>query len=475
MKKPNLNLKALRGSKRTLRNGVYATLLTVAVAAAVVLVNLVVQALPTRYTEIDISTGAMFTLSDTSVTLLQELPSDVTAYYIAQSGQEDSNITRLLDRYADESARFTWEQRDPVLYPTFAENYDGATTGCVILTCGDNYQIVSYSDMYSMDLDAYYESGSQVYTFDAENALTSALSQVIRTQAYRMYQLTGHGETALESDFTDTLTNAGVTVEDLNLTTAGSIPEDADSILINAPLTDLTAAETALLSEYLTEGGKLLAVTDFTVDTPNLDSLLAACGMTRQAGLLVETDTDNYPYGYPQTYLLPNVVASEITAGVSSGMMVYMPIAQGIVQDETSEYVFTVLLSTSSTAYAMEGYATAETAEKADTDPEGSFAVAVAAENSATGARVVWINCPNALLSGINESVSGGNAKLLGSIVNWFNGEQTTAVIDGKSMSAATLTVPNTLIVVLGLLFTLILPIVCLVAGVVICVVRRRR
>ena len=32
------------------------------------------------------------------------------------------------------------------------------------------------------------------------------------------------------------------------------------------------------------------------------------------------------------------------------------------------------LLTTGDTAYAMENYATAETAQKADTDPEGSFA-----------------------------------------------------------------------------------------------------
>ena len=156
-------------------------------------------------------------------------------------------------------------------------------------------------------------------------------------------------------------------------------------------------------------------------------------------------------------------------------MMVYTPIAQGIATDEDSEYSFTELLTTSANAYSMENYATAETAQKADTDPEGSFAVAVAAENVTTGARVVWVNCPNLFLTNINQAVSGGNAQLLGSIVNWMNGEQTTAVINAKSMSAAALSVPTSAALPLGVLFTLVLPIVCLVAGAVICVVRRRR
>lgn len=469
------DLKNLQGSKRTLRSGSYATVLAVVVLAFVILVNLVVQALPSKWTEFDISTSSLFTLSDTSKNLLHELNSDVTAYYLAESGQEDTNITRLLDRYADESSHFGWQQRDPVLYPTFAQQYDGAATGSVVLSCGDNYRVVGYNDMYQLDIENYYTSGSQQYTFEAENALTSALAQVSRTTAYKLYQLTGHGELALETDFTDTLTNAGVTTEELNLTTAGSIPADADSLLLNAPLADLTEAEAVLLSDYVTNGGKLLVVTDFTTDTPRLDAILESCGMTHQAGLLIENDANHYPYGYPQTYLLPTVVNNEITAGVSQSMMVYTPIAQGITTDEDSEFTFTQLLTTGDTAYAMENYATAETAQKADTDPEGSFAVAVAAENAATGARVVWVNCPNLLLSSINQQVSGGNAQLLGSAVNWLNGAQTTAVINAKSMSAASLNVPVSAAVPLGVLFTLVLPIVCLIAGAVICVVRRRR
>ena len=469
------DLKSMQGSKRTLRSGSYAAVLAMAVLAVVILINLVVQALPSKWTEFDISTSSLFTLSDTSKNLLRELNSDVTAYYLAESGQEDTNITRLLDRYADESSHFSWQQRDPVLYPTFAQQYDGAANGSVVLVCGDNYRVVGYNDMYQMDVETYYTTGSQQYTFEAENALTSALAQASRTSAYKLYQLTGHGELTLDSDFTDTLTNAGVTTEELNLTTAGSIPDDADSLLLNAPLADLTEAEAALLSNYVTGGGKLLVVTDFTTATPRLDEILKDCGMTRQDGLLIETDANHYPYGYPQTYLLPTVQSNEITAGVGSGMMVYTPIAQGIVKHEDGDYTFTSLLSTSSTAYSMENYATAETAQKADTDPEGSFDVALAAENTTTGTRVVWINCPNFLQGTINQSVSGGNAQLLGSIVNWFDGEQTTAVISGKSLSAASLSVPNNMIVVLGVLFTLVLPIVCVVAGLVICVIRRRR
>lgn len=117
-----------------------------------------------------------------------------------------------------------------------------------------------------------------------------------------------------------------MTVTSLNLTTVGSIPADVSAVLINAPGADLTDAETAILKDYVANGGKLFVTTDFTTGTPNLDSVLADCGMARQPGLLIETDTDHYPYGYPQTYLLPKLAGNDITAGVSQSMMIYTPL-----------------------------------------------------------------------------------------------------------------------------------------------------
>ena len=166
---------------------------------------------------------------------------------------------------------------------------------------------------------------------------------------------------------------------------------------------------------------------------PNLDTLLAACGMARQPGLLIETDTDHYPYGYPQTYLLPTLAEQRDHRGCVPEHDGLHPHRPGHHARADSEFTFTDLLTTGRRAYSMENYATAETAQKADTDPEGSFAVAVAAENATTGARVVWVNCPNLLQGNINQTVSGGNAQLLGSVVNWMNGEQTTAVISARA------------------------------------------
>lgn len=61
------------------------------------LVNLVVRALPSKYTEFDLSEGKMYTLGDSSVQLAQSLQQDVTIYYLCETGSEDAIITKLLD------------------------------------------------------------------------------------------------------------------------------------------------------------------------------------------------------------------------------------------------------------------------------------------------------------------------------------------------------------------------------------------
>lgn len=473
---PNQAQQAAR--RRSLRSGAYASVLAVVVLVLVILLNLVVGAVPTKFTQFDISTGKMFTLSDTTKTMLQELNTDVTAYYLAETGNEDSNITRILDRYAGESSHFTWQQRDPALYPTFAQQYDAqnASSSSVILVCGDNHTVVDYNDMYTADYSSYYTTGSYTMSFSAENALSSGIAKVTRENSYVLYQLTGHGEASLESDFTETLDNSGVTVQDLNLLTTDTVPDDAAALLINDPQADLSTLDADAIKTYLENGGHLLVTTDLTVNTPNLDALLAEYGMTRQEGLVIENDSNYYAYRYPQTYLLPSLSSNDITAGITDGMYVFTPVAQGIVKgDSTDDLTLTTLLSTSSTAYSMQDYAEATTAEQGANDPNGPFNIAVAASNSATGAKVVWVNCPNMLNSQMNSAVSGGNAQLLTSAVNWMTGEENGVVIDSKSMSAETLTVPAKATMLLGLLFTIVVPLAFIVAGIAITLVRRRR
>ncbi len=482
MKKPLLSHPApaadLREARRrALKSGSWAALLTAAVLAVVILLNLVVAALPAQYTRFDISTGRLFTLTETTKNLLGSMESDVTAYYLGISGQEDENVTQLLDRYAGAGAHFRWEQKDPNLYPNFARQVGAADANVdsVILICGDKTELVDSYSMYEADYSSYYTTGSYTYSFAAESAITTALAAVLRTEQTALYSMTGHGEAALDADFTQTLENAGFAVQEFSLVTAGAIPGDAAMLLLNAPQVDYTADDVAALRDYLQNGGRLLVVTDLTVPTPNLDALLAEYGLTRQPGVLIERDMDHYLYGYPQTYLLPDIGQNEATAGMAQGLYALAPVAQGILYDDTMDYEFLPLLSVTDAGYSKVDYQNADLLTKTDADPAGPFALAVAVQGGEAGAKLAWLNCANLLDAGADQVVYGGNAQWLGSVANWLCDQENAAVIDAKSMSAAILNVPAGMAVGLGLLFVLVLPLGAVIGGAVYCLLRRRR
>lgn len=96
-----------------LRSGIYASAVTVLVVVLAVLLNLIVRAVPAKYTEFDLSEAGLYTLSDSSKDIAHALTQDVTIYYLAETGSEDAIITKLLDRYASESSHIKWETKDP--------------------------------------------------------------------------------------------------------------------------------------------------------------------------------------------------------------------------------------------------------------------------------------------------------------------------------------------------------------------------
>ena len=116
MMKWNKNASSQKG--RVFRSGLLSTAMLAAVLVLAVLLNLLVRAIPTKYTEFDLSEAKMYTLSDSTKALVEGLEKDVHIYYLYETGSEDAIITKLLDHYAAESGHLSWEQKDPTLYPT---------------------------------------------------------------------------------------------------------------------------------------------------------------------------------------------------------------------------------------------------------------------------------------------------------------------------------------------------------------------
>ena len=113
--------------------------------AIIIVINMIVGNLPSKYTQLDISSEKLYTIGDETKAMLKDLDKDVTIYQIAQSGSEDETISNLLQRYADESDHIKVEQKDPVVNPKFVSEYtsDNLSSNSLIVVCGDRNKVVN--------------------------------------------------------------------------------------------------------------------------------------------------------------------------------------------------------------------------------------------------------------------------------------------------------------------------------------------
>ena len=233
MRKPNINT-------RSLRRGGYLAAVTAAVAALVVLINLVVGQLPSHWTELDLTDNGLYEISDTSRDFLAGLDQDVEIVVLAEEGNTDERILKFLDRYAALSDRLSLTFVDPVAHPEEASAYD-AQSNSLIVRCEatGKSQTISYNDIITYSYTSYFSMTED--SFDGEGQITSAVNYVTSDASRTVYTVTGHGEEDLSDYVTDAIDKANLNLDSVSPLFNGSVPEDCDLLLVNGPATDLSA------------------------------------------------------------------------------------------------------------------------------------------------------------------------------------------------------------------------------------------
>ena len=438
-------------NKKYLRNGSYSTLLIVIFVAIVVVINMIVGKLPSKYTQIDISDQQLYSIGDETKKVLNNLDKDVTIYQIAQSGSEDETISNLLQKYADESKHVKVELKDPVVSPKFVSEYtsDQVSSNSLIVVCGDRNKVVNYNDMYESTMD-YNTYSYQTTGFDGEGQITSAIAYVTTENLPVLYTLEGHGEKELDSTIKEDIEKANMEIKTLNLISEGSVPDDAACLLIDSPSSDISDDEKTALLDYLENGGKAMVFSDYTESTlSNFAAVLENYGVKAADGIVFEGDNQHYGMQMPY-YLLPTVNSTDASSETaSSGYYIIMPYAQGIQKLDDVRDTVTVedILTTSDSAYSKTNLQS-ETLEKEDGDVEGPFALGVSIKEDVGDGKktqIIYYSSSYIMDSQMNQLVSGGNEKLVTESLNsMVSTEETTTVsIPSKSLEVSYLTISD--------------------------------
>ncbi|MDO5425848.1 MAG: GldG family protein [Eubacteriales bacterium] len=468
-------------SSKNIKNGSYSLGLSVVVVAIVVVINMIISDLPSKYTEVDLSDTQLYSIGEQTEEIVGALEEDVTLYLVVESGYEDDMIVKLLEKYEELSSHITVETKDPVVNPGFTAQYtdDSLSSNSIIAVSEKRSKVIQYSDMYETAIN-YYSYSYETTGFDGEGQITSAIDYVTSENLPIMYVLQGHDESSMTEDMKSLIEKGNIEMQDLNLVTAESVPEDADCLFIYAPQKDLSEEEAQKIIEYLENGGKAFIISGYTqTEMPNLASVLADYGLETMDGVVFEGDPNYYISGNP-TYLVPEIMSADATGAMAnSNTYVLMPIAQGIrtLDSYRDTITITSLLKTSDSAYIKTDTENLTTMEKEDGDESGSFDLAVAVTETFDDkeTKLIYMTSPNLFNEQIDAMVSGGNTQLLTNGLSWMCNMESTVSIPSKSLSLDYLTVTAASARMWSMLTTVILPVICVAAGGVIWFKRRKQ
>ncbi|MBM7582513.1 hypothetical protein JOD02_001370 [Caldicoprobacter guelmensis] len=484
MKKLHLkfDFRAIKESFRSkkFKYGGYATLMVAVVVAIAIIINLIVDQIPW---ELDLTQNQMYSLSEQTNKVLDNLKQDVKIIALYETGEEDKTVLEIIERYQKRSKRISYTVIDPERYPQLLTKYEkggeSLNAGSLIVESGDKFKVI---DRYDLVNYTYNEYSGQWYaqSLAVEQRLTGAILYVTAEELPVVYTLVGHGEDSLPYDVRKQLELENYTIEDLNLVTQDSVPEKAHALLVLAPKRDITKEEEERIRKYLENQGRaIFFIQNLNGELPNFESLLKSYGVALQRVLVVEGDPNMHYPGNP-LYIIPNMESHSILSPLKSGQMyVFAPHSQSIEVLEMKRRTLTIepLLVTSDKAWAKTNLE-AKTIEKEEQDLEGPFNIAVAItdkiyqDNETKETRVLVVANTNILNSRLVSQVPGNVNFLLNSL-NWLRDREESISIRPKSLTTPRLRISAYQQLIFSGIVVVLIPLIVLASGLTVWLRRR--
>ena len=461
-------------SKLASKAGSYSLITTTIVLAIIIVINIFVTTLPTKYTKFDISSSKLYSITSNTKVVVNNLKQDVIIYWIVQADQENNIIENLLSKYKSLSKHIKIVKKNPDVFPTFTEQYtdEEVPNNSLIVVSGDRHRYISYNDIYVQSADMY--SYSYTTSFDGEGAITSAIDYVITEDLPQLYVIEGHGETELPSTFADNIEKENIQVNTLSLLNIDKIPEEADALLIYNPSSDISEEEATMLIDYANNGGKLLVMSGPSEngELKNLNSILNKYNITVVKGIVIDENRNNYAFGYPYI-LMPQIENTNITSSlIDENYKIILPLSQGLKVESSSDATVTKLLTTSSDSFSKIAGFKLDTYKKESGDIDGPFTLGVLIETNSDG-QIIWYSSSDFLNDKYNAYSSGANVDVAMNSLSSLIGEKEALAIRSKSLNYNYLTIDESTASTIKLLMIGVFPLAYVAIGTYIIVKRR--
>ena len=514
--------------QRRLRYGRMATLLTVAVVVLTILLNVVLSAVANRFPlALDFSADKTYSLSEESIQLAQSITKPVEIVVFASeetfsnTQSEDAmtftgghtqvsavltefyNAAKQYTQYSDGKVTFTYidMNKNPNAVNSYASKYtltEALKANDILFICETRAKVANMStDLFTVDYSAYYSGGSlSLESSNVEQTLAAKIKSVQSDKTQVLTMFTGHEEDSYTKEGLRKIFELnGYDVEEVDLTRSADINVNTVCGIVAAPTVDYAEKTIDRLRGWLDNDGKegrnLLVFTDATADCPNLyEFLKVEYGIEVTDKIIVETDP-NRMYAYYQDNVYATIADTDFTKSCGGKDVLSQTMRQIIptweAQTETSTKFSVDLITFNDTARLVPFSEFDKMTEDASYKPaeqvyDGTIvgmtvSVKQGYQNAlqkATETKVAVCGSKTLPYAAITAMSTVYNEDLLLDSMSAITGVENTVNISAKPMTNETVAFSTTSQIFLGLgLFTVILPLGLMVAGLVIFLKRR--
>lgn len=407
----------------------------------------------------DITDNRLYTISDTTVELLETLPEDIkvtvlSTEYAYQNSSGYRDIREVLMRYEQLSGgKLTVRYVDPYANPDIVSQYSEISTPNerdIIIESSKRYKAITPSDLY--DMRAVYTPEGYKGGLQAEQKFSSAIMYCLADQLPKAIRTSGHDEDDL-SELNSLLTTANYSLDRLNLA-INEIPEDCALLIITNPKSDFQDVEIERLEKYLDGNGSVIVFYDYTIGKhlTKFELFMEDWGVAPQDTLVCDSE-----WAYrTQAWVIPSLDSTHtLTTSINRNTGDYF-VAQysrawsilfgnGKSGEIKGFRRATSLLTTTATSY---GKSTASgqnisTFSKQDGDTNGPFYIGVLSEqnNPNTGSKSNILFLSTGMVTGILEDDAFLNRRFMLSAINFMNEESDAIVVEPRYLDSESLTI----------------------------------
>lgn len=423
--------------------------------------------------KLDLTEGQVFRLTDTTKSVLSELNDTVTFTYCNDRSDADTNLKEVLSRYAAASPKIDVSYVDLDANPAMVEEYGqkdiALSSDGILVTCGIQSRFISWSELYEMRTASSGDE-SQSYSITglkAETMLTSAIVAVSEQDCPGVAFTAGHSEDDSET-LRNLVANSNYEVSQVVLGVE-ELNENVEAIIIAGAKRDFSEAELEILDAFMARGGNLCIFRDPEINSlPNLDGYLADWGISVTDQIVLEPQQQmDSPLN-----IIPNFGVSMINVYFSEhSTYLVLPECRALELSNANASITNTVLRSTSASYAKEFSSMSSLMQSAE-DASGPFTVAATGERSFTNADgendtqyVFAAACTGFYQERYLKTESLGNADLVLQVLSQMTDNEVTLNIPTKNLTADSLSLTRTTIILFGAFFVVLLPLSLLLTG----------